>query len=114
MIHQVIYAGLPSKVQVPINPNQGQQGFLKGPTKPLYPWDVLRSILETTDDTLVWIITKAQLESGYMQAIKDHGLEKYLVVQQDGPKEGTRNRNYAGDPYRLRVFIMKGKGKKNG
>lgn len=87
-------------------------GTFGKPQRTIRPWEALKQVMEHTTDHVVFVVTKTQMPE-FMKVIKHAGLEKYLVVRQDGPRQGTRNPNYPNDPRRLRHFILKGQGESN-
>lgn len=110
MIHQIVFAQMGQQVPLFANGSTITTNWGEKPKKYINAWDLLKGLLTHTDDHVVWIITTDQLPS-YLAQIKQHDLEKYLVVDQrdkDGKPQGTTNRNYPERPRRLKVFIMKG------
>ena len=87
-------------------------GFNGGPRRSVNEWELLKDLLEHTDDTVVYIITRAQMPD-FNRYIKKYGLEQYLILDhrdQKGKEQGSANWNYHGDPRKLKLMVLKGKG----
>ena len=69
-------------------------------------YKAIKKTLETTDDTFVFVYSKAQLECP--DVLKEKGLCPFMVAHH----MGSTNKNYMDDPKRLNTIILKGK--KNG
>lgn len=98
MIHQCTFQYMPESVNV--------ADFGKPPAI-INPWELLKELLETTGDHFVWVVVPNQLGS-FMKKVRDFGLERYLVIRQDGPDQGVTNRNYITVSRKLKLFVMKG------
>jgi hypothetical protein len=99
MIYHVTFQNMPGTVNI--------AGLGKTPEY-VSPWLVLRDLLETTGDTVIFVLARFQLDD-FMRTIRARGLEKFCVVKMDTEYGlGVTNRNYSDDPAKLKVFVMKG------
>lgn len=73
------------------------------------PYDLIRQLMELSQDTVVFVITPDQLNT-FLKYMEKYDLEKYLVVDHRGANDGAANRNYAPYNIRLKMFILKGQG----
>lgn len=96
--------------------------------KPVFvnTWLVLKKMLEEGDDTFIWVVTRRQMDEGFVEMLKKYDLEKFCVVKmldyspggwdeygeyrpsKAPDKEGITNFNYTGDKRKLKLFVMKG------
>lgn len=79
------------------------------------PWVEMQKVLDKTKDTIVFIITRRQMDH-YVPLMEKYDLFKYAVVDHrnvGAMERGSANRNYSDDPHKLKVFVLKGKGESN-
>lgn len=102
MIHQLVFASMHEHMNL-------SSGF-GAPPVTVNTWHAVHKTLQGTGDTIIWTVTNEQ-QPRFEEMLKKHELDKFLVVAHRKADEGTTNRNYMDKPRRLKVFIMKGKGK---
>ena len=74
---------------------------------PVNEFQMLKSLLEKSDDEVVFIITTNQ-QDWFDIIMTQYDLKKYITFKQ---KNYITNPNYLSSGRRLKLFILKGKGK---